>query len=414
MIDVLAGGTLLASAYPLESGQMHSKQSGRYEVIATLPKEAQSVRAMFQYARVKGLLRSAYIHNSYADDHDSAVAVGGVFGFETASYEGVSLHVNVTTSQYVSALNHHATGTNLNSDFFDTSGTGFTYLSHMNLNYEKDRFSITAGRLTLNTPYADADDIRMAANSFEGIRSSYDVTEQARVELLYVTRWAGHDATENQYEFTPLVDGGLGLGAVGLSYVLNDENSAALWYYRADAMSHILYAEYSGHYNISENFHIEYGLQGSVLRQMNDSNVQGAVIGLMGIVDYGSVFCGIAFNRGYVDANNAVSDGFGGGPYYTSLDEATLGTVSETAQGDDVMAYRLGVGYRFTAIGMTVEGVVGQLRSRHKVVNIKESDCIVTYNITEQLSLNGSLMAYHSHDSRDNVNRVLVKIDYSF
>ncbi len=413
MIDIMAA-TLLASAYPMESGQMHSKQSGRYEVVKTLPKQTDSVAAMLTYAKAKGQLRMAYIHNSYAERHTSAFAVGGIFGFETASYRDISLHVNATTSQRIAWLNPNNSQGRLAPDFFDASGDAFAYVSHANIEYDNGYINLKAGRMSLNTPYLDTDDIRMAANSFEGLFGSYRPHEQIVFSALYVTRWAGYDSGDVQHRFTPLTAQGSGVTALGMQYIPDDEHSASLWYYHADAMSHIFYAEYSGHYNIAEDFHIEYGVQAALLRQIEHSGSEGAVLGVMGIVDYGPVFCGVALNRGFVDTNSILSDGFGGGPYYTSLDEATLGSVSEAALGDDVMAYRLGVGYEFESVGLTVEGVVGQLRSRHQVVNIKESDLIVTYRMNSHFSLQGSLMAYHSHDEHDNFNRGIVRMDYSF
>ena len=413
MIDVLSG-VLLASAYPLESGQMHSKQAGRYEVVTTLPKESHSVHTMFEYARVEGSLRMASIYHRYEDYDNSALSVGGWFGFQTAAYRGINLHVKATTSQYVSWLNHDASQQMLAHDFFTAKGESFTYLSHANVHYKQNNISLTLGRMSVNTPYVDADDIRMAANSFEGVASRMLIADTFVVQALYFTRWAGYDSGENQQEFTPLVPNGSGVGALGMSYVPNDESSTELWYYHADAMSHILYAEYSGHYNITEDFHMEYGVQGSYMAAMDNSAVDGIVLGAMAIVDYGPLFFGLSYNQGFVAAKSSVSDGFGAGPYYTSLDEATLGAVSQRAIGEDVMAYRVGVGYAFESSGLVIEGVYGQLHSERRSVNLWESDLIVTYDISQDIALNASLTAFHSHDKSESFERGLVRVDYKF
>ncbi len=413
MIDIMSG-VLLASAYPLESGQMHSKQSGRYEVVQTLPKETDSATKMFTYARAEGNLRMAYIHNSYAAHHNSALSVGGRFGFRTASYRGVNLHVNATTSQRIALLNPKKSDHTLAHDFFDATGDSFTYISHANVQYNSSSVNLKAGRFTLNTPYLDADDIRMAANSFEGGSLSYRMGEKVMLNALYVTRWAGYDSGENQHKFTPLTENGSGVGALGMTYMPDDEHSASVWYYHADAMSHIFYVEYSGHYNIADDFHIEYGLQGSYMAAIENSQVEGIVFGAMGIVDYGPMFLGLSYNRAGVNENEHITNGFGGGPYYTSLDEATLGALSEHALGEDVMAYRVGIGYEVKRMGLVIEGVYGNLRSRHNEVNVKESDLILTYTLNDALLVKASVMSYHMHDGSSDVKRGMFRVDYKF
>ncbi len=413
MIDIMSG-VLLASAYPLESGQMHSKQSGRYDVVKTLPKETDTIATMFTYARVEGNLRMAYIHNAYAARHNGALSVGGRFGFHTASYQGVNLHVNATTSQRIGLLNPSSSEHTLAHDFFDATGDSFTYISHANVQYDNGNLSLKVGRLNLNTPYLDADDIRMAANSFEGVSLSYRSGTNVTLNTLYVTRWAGYDSGENQHKFTPLTPDGLGVGALGMTYMPDDEHSASLWYYHADAMSHILYAEYSGHYNIADDFHIEYGVQGSYMAAIENSQVEGIVVGVMGIVDYGPMFLGLSYNRASINENQYITNGFGGGPYYTSLDEATLGALSEHAVGEDVMAYRVGVGYEVRNSGLVIEGVYGNLRSRHNEVNMKESDLILTYALNAAVLVKASVMSYHMHDGSRDFKRGMVRVEYNF
>ncbi len=411
MIDIMSG-LMLASAYPQESGLMHSKQSGRYEVVKALPKESSSFDQMFDYADAEGNIRMAYIFNSSKDN--SVLAIGGTFGFNTAAYRGISLHVKATTSQNIGTFNDNAVSGKLTYDFFDAEGNSFTYLSHTNIHYVNNALDIIVGHILLDTPYADSDDIRMAANTFEGVHFKYALNDELELTSYYLTRWAGYDSGDNQDQFKTLVDDGFGMIGASLNYKFDEENMASLWYYYADVMSSIIYAEYSGHYNISNDFHIEYGIQGSSMSELENSGVNGLVLGVMAILDYGPMFCGFAYDRGFIDTNEAITDGFGGGPYYTSLDEATIGAVSQNAVGDDVMAYRIGLGYEFEAIGLVIEGVFGNLRSRHNTVNIKESDLIVTYAINDRLSLEGTIMSYNSDTSSDDFERGILRIEYNF
>ena len=179
-------------------------------------------------------------------------------------------------------------------------------------------------------------------------------------------------------------------------------------------MSSIVYAEYAGHYNFSDDFHMEYGVQGSSMSELDNSKVSGTVLGAMAILDYGSFFGGFAYNHGFVDTNEVITDGFGGGPYYTSLDEATIGGTSESAVGEDVEAYRIGLGYEFEDQGIVLEAVYGNLSSDDDSIDIDELDFVVTYNIDDRWSVEGTMMKYESKNHDEDFDRGFLRVDYSF
>jgi imipenem/basic amino acid-specific outer membrane pore len=368
MNDEQAPSVKEVHATPLqESGFLHSKQAGRYQIVTELPKEADSFDRMFDFADAFGVIRAGYINNDLPGNDTSATAIGGRFGFDTAAYRGVKFHAAAYTSQKLPVLNPD--DKSLATDFFDADGESFTYLAEANIAYEGETFQAMAGRMRLDMPYADSDDLRMAPNTFEGAWAHLDANEHVKAQAYFLSRWAGFDSGEDQDRFKVLYEdeeGDAGWGAAGLSasYLFDEQNELSLWYYYIDKMSSIVYMEADAHHYFRDDLHLEYGLQGSTIRELSGSAVEGDTVGAFGILHYGGFFGGFAYNHAFVSGENIITDGFGGGPYYTSLDEATIGAVSEAAPGEDVGSWRVGVGLEFEPIGL--DGLVVELvHGRH-------------------------------------------------
>jgi len=410
-----------------ERGFIHSKEGGRYQVVTVLPKEASSVNQTFEYADAFGTLRAAGIHaDSLFGTDTSAFAIGAQFGFQTASYYGVSARMAAYTSQKISALNP-SKPKNRNRDFFDEDGNSFTYIGEANVAYNSDIVRIEAGRVRIDTPYADSDDIRMAPNTFEGVWSHFDLSDSWKVQATYLTRWAGFDSGEDQSTYKKLFENSHngetsdGMFGLSLQYVINDDNDISLWYYHVDQMSDIVYVESAGDLIFTDAFHVEYGLQVSTIQSLNHSQVEGDVLGAMVIFDYSMLFFATAINKAFVDGENSITDGFGGGPYYTSLDESTIGFVSETAPGEDTLSYRVGGGVNFNdwnIEGLVIEYVYGDLKSSQSL-EFNEHDVIITYDITDQLYLEGVFARFDIDKApvdldAEKFSRYIVRLDYSF
>ena len=426
-VDINPSAAVVQEKKVTEGGFIHTKEGGRYQIVAILPKKAENADQTFEYADAFGTLRAAGIHaDSLFGTDTSAFAVGAQFGFQTASYYGFSARMAAYTSQKVSALNP-SSPENRNPDFFDGNGDSFTYIGEANIAYDSDGLRIEAGRVRIDTPYADSDDIRMAPNTFEGVWSHFDITDSWKIQAMYLTRWAGFDSGADQNKFKKLFEnsqnGEMSDGAFGASvqYVIDDENDISLWYYHIDQMSDIVYAEAAGDIKFTDAFHIEYGLQGSTITELKNSHVEGDVLGAMGILDYNMLFLAAAVNYAFVDGENAITDGFGGGPYYTSLDESTIGFVSEAASGEDIYSFRIGGGVDFNdwkVDGLVIEYIYGDLESS-STLEFNEQDVIITYDITDRLYLEGIFAKFDIDKSPvdldvEKFNRYVVRLDYSF
>ncbi|MBU0720932.1 OprD family outer membrane porin [bacterium] len=307
-----------------QAGFIRSKTAGRFEIIKRLPQEAESFDTMFDYADVYGKFRMAAIDSphkiSYITNKEikSASAFGGELGMKTAEYNGFLFNVATNISQNIYFANPGKD--ELNEDFFGRDKDSFAYVSQASINYYSDYFHVRVGRIKVETPYANSDDIRMSANTFEGAKLNIDYTNKLRTEIMYLNRWAGYDsqdekAAEFQNEFKNLVsDESLGLFGIAMTYKYDSNSDASLWYNYIDKMSAIIYAEVAGVYSLDKaDLSFDYGLQLSNIKELENSGIAGNVVGAMGIVHYHGAFLGGAYNKAFIEDGKFITDGFGGG-----------------------------------------------------------------------------------------------------
>lgn len=408
-----------------QGGMIHSKTAGKYEIVEENPKAAQSFQNMFENADVYGKIRAAYIDSAHKISPKTkyqkrASAIGGELGITTAEYNDISINGVFTVSQSLSFLN--PSKKDLNEDFFGKNVDSYAYLSQFSIDYNKDGVRARAGRIKIETPYANSDDIRMAANTFEGIDIRYDYDQNLKIDMFYINRWAGYDSQDEdsllyQDSFKKLVDNGsFGMSGISLTYKYDKESEATIWYNYIDKMCSILYSEIIGIYFTKyEDFHIDYGLQVSMINELENSNIDGDVFGAMLIFHYGNVFFGGAYNIAVVDEGNQITNGFGGGPYYTSLDEATISAVSEALPGENAKAFRVGVGYEFKddyLDGAVLELVYGKLYNNTGA--IYEKNILLSYEYNERLNIEATYAKYDCTCDKNNFERYLFRLDYKF
>ncbi|MBU1658673.1 OprD family outer membrane porin [bacterium] len=408
-----------------QRGVIHSKVSGRFETVKELPKKANDFDEMFNYADAFGQLRLAYIDNvrsiapTPTKTKKSASAMGGELGFNTAYYYGFGLHLSAYISQTLEFLSPEKK--DINSDFVNLNQDSFAYLAEASLDYTSDLFQLKVGRVKVETPYANSDDIRMAANTFEGAYLNIDYTNKLTTQIIALNRWAGYDSqnTLSQDVFKDLYPQSAGMAIVSLTYEYAKNSEVSVWYSYIDNMSAIAYAEVIGIYFVDgESFHIDYGLQASHIQELNNSNIGGDVLGAMSILHYKGMFLGVSYNGAIVDDGNYITDGFGGGPYYTSLDEASISVISEAVPGDDLEAFRIGAGYNLKKTGVNqlkgymVELVYGELYAEKE--KIKEKNIILTYKAGKKWYVEGIYTNYNSSFNDNIFDRTLFRVNYSF
>ena len=416
-----------------QSGVIHSKVAGRFEVVKELPKKADSFDNMFDYADAFGKFRLAYINSAHKisatsdKTEKSASAFGGEFGLNTATFHGLQLHIAAYVSQNLGFINPDKN--DLNEDFFAADLDSFAYIAEASINYNSDIFQTRVGRVRVETPYANSDDIRIAPNTFEGAWANIDYSDKLKTQLIYFNRWAGYDSQDEsantfQNEFKNLVnDESFGMVGASLTYEYAKNSEVSFWYNYIDKMSAIAYAEVVGiYFTDNKDLHFDYGLQVSNIEELENSDVDGNVFGAMGIVHYNGLFFGGAYNIALSDEGKYVTNGFGGGPYYTSLDEATISAISEAAgtsgmpaSNNNAEAFRVGAGYEFEKIsldGLVLELVYGELYNDNG--RITEKDAILTYEMTDRWYLEATYTNFKSSCDNNTFDRALVRLDYSF
>jgi len=350
--------------------------------------------------------------------------LGGDFGFETASIHGWSIRLGAYVSQKIPILNPDD-ATRQNRELFDEEGGSYAYVGEAGVVYRSASLLVKAGRIRLDTPYADSDDIRMSPNSFEGAHAVLNIGDDLQAQGYFLTRWAGVDSGVDQNVFKPLVEDGYGVAGAGAIYIF-DENMISLWFYAIDKTSNVLYAESSGERFFTGDFHLEWGLQGAHMHPLSDSHVEGDVVGCVLIPEYRNFYFGLAYNHVFAGDGAVITDGFGGGPYYTSLDKQTIGAVSELVPGKDIDVYRINLGVDLTPLGAkgaNLELLHGHFLIQSSPAEVKENDILLTYAITDRWyfesiysNVNMINIDYTVPDNRGFVDfqRLVTRLDYAF
>ncbi|PUB85876.1 MAG: hypothetical protein DBP02_04425 [gamma proteobacterium symbiont of Ctena orbiculata] len=219
---------------------------------------------------------------------------------------------------------------NENGDFFATDNKGYTLIGEAYVKGALHYTTLKLGRFEIDTPHADTDDIRMVPNTFQGaVISNEDIVDTA-VSIVFLDERAGVDADiPEKFED---INGDDGLFALGIEYYGIDDAALQAWFYKGRDLASLIYVE-----GIYETEQVSIGFQfGSQSDDtMDDSGPDGEVYGVMAsyTVD------GIVLSAAYNDVSGTVIDGFGGGPYFTSADDHTIGEV------EDQQAVTLGFEY---------------------------------------------------------------------
>ncbi len=400
-------------------GLIHQKMTDRFKVVHKLPEKTDSVENMFAYADAYGKIRFGYFGARFKEQttdyqNSFAAAVGGIMGIKSAEYKGVSFKAAAYISQDLPFLYDTA---QRSLDFYSTQGKSYTYLAEANLHYVLEDVEAIVGRFAIDMPYANTDDLRMSQNTFEGAWGQIKYSDTLSTQFFYIQRWAGFDSQDEdsnatQNEFKKLVEGGRGLVGASLIYEYAQESEASVWLHYIDKMASIGYAEINGLYDVDDAIHFDYGLQYAYIREEENSNVDGQVVGAMFIGHYNEFFLGLAANGAFVKPGKYVTDGFGGGPYFTSLDEATIAFASETSPGEDIEMYRTSLGYDKEEWYSSFEYAYGYMGCNSN--SIHEHDLIYTYEKEKKWQAQVVFANFSMRDSDNRLNRIVARIDYNF
>ena len=376
---------------------------------------ADTVDHAFMSGKTDGQIRLGYIaqNNPEGTADSDATALGGQLKFETAAWNGLKFGVAAYISQEIGALS--GDGEELNPDFFAEGGNSFAYVGEGYIDYGWNGLNLRLGRQQLDTPFADRDDIRMLPNTFEGLIVTYSGIDKTTLVGGYVTRWAGYDSEGDITAFKRF-DDNTSSGAAVAGIVNETVEGLALqgWYYGIDNVADAFYADavYGG--EIAGGARFEAGLQGAYFAEKGASGIDGSVGGLLLTVGYDALMLLGAYNRATNDDGTAPTDGLGGGPYFTSMEEMTIDGL------EDAEAFAFGAEADLSSVGIDGLGLCltyGLFTSgTTPSEKAEEVDVIVSYAAAE--NLDAEISYADINDKHGNLDgdwsRWLVRFNYTF
>ena len=384
-------------------------------LLITLIAKAETGESWWQNSGYFASLRTLWIDA----DTETATAVGGRFGFETRPFYGASAKVAVTASQRFWGINPDGDG-RVHGDPYDADKRSFTYLSEVERRYVSGEMLLRGGRLAVETPYADPDDIRMAANTFEGASAAWNRGDLS-ISTLYLTRWAGTDSVDSgdQASFKRFAPDSDGMAAVAVVYGAGEDTEIGLWGFDADRLFQLVYIEAVG--ALGDVWRLEFGLQGAMIRAKSHSGIAGDLAGVTATLHYRYLYVAGAYEIALTSGKGALTDGFGGGPYYAAMDEATIAQVSESAPGRDIAAFRLAAGIDMAwwphpeEAGLFVEAAYGQFDVCCGQ-RVQERNLMLWHTLRDSLRIDAVFADFRAKDDAvlADFQRTWVRLDYTF
>jgi len=371
--------------------------------------DAGTMQEAINGATVSGQFRFGYITND-ADvsgtNTTSAAAIGGQLKFETATWKRLQFAIAPYFSEKIEALSGDEQQNKLNSDFFDSNNDSFAYLGEAYVNYSWSAGTLRVGRQQLDNPFINTDDIRMLPNTFNAAWLSMLVNGNLALEAGKVSTWAGLGSGGDQNKFKRASnDGVLALGA---TYKMKDHHTFQAWYYDFDRDYSQIYLQ-----AIYANGPFEAGMQYTDYSEDNTaSTTDGSAWGLSAAYDFGVVKASVSINEASNAAGKSVSDGLGGGNFFTSMDDTTIAGMT------DASAYMLSIEYPASQ-ALTLAAAWGHFEDGSKTSNDQdELNLILGYRLNKQLEISFTRTTVDNNaapaDAGTNFTRNLLLARYSF
>lgn len=384
---------------------------------------ASSIDEAFVAGKASGQVRMAYVNQGNAVDTDTyGTSIGGILKYETVDWNGLKLGVGAYISQKIGFATGNADDGKANGDLFGENTNSYAYVGEAYLDYTLNDLNLRVGRQLLDTPFADTDDIRMHPNTFEAAIATYTGFEKTTLVGGFVKRFAGYDSGDDISEFKRL-DGvnSNGAAVVGVINESIENLKVQGWYYSIDKLSNALYTDALYSIPFSETMGLELTGQYANFSEKKESGLDGNVYGVGVAFNVGALTLGGAYNKSSNDEGKINSNGFGGGPYLTSMEEMTIDGY------EDAKAYQLSAELDMSDMGLeglTLTTLYGDFKSTPADMHVKEIDIIAAYEINEALNAevsyamiddkNKNTMNDGTDDYDGGYDRFLVRLSYSF
>jgi len=392
-------------------------------------KEVLSIDAAFSEGSVDGKIRLGYINqDNHADGVPStyATSLGGQFAYETAKFYHISAAATAFVSQKVSRLSGDKSKGELNGDFFDAKQDSFSYLGEAYIDYGHKNIHLRIGRQKLDTPLNDRDDIRILPNTFAAAMAGYGGITDTVLVAGYINSWAGYDSGDDISKFKDLpgdidTSGEHGKGVI-LAGVMNesiDNVELQAWYYDFDMATGIIYADAAYGTEYASGLGVEAAVQYGNYTEKSSSRIEGDIYGGLLSVGYDGLTLSAASNTIEASDGKYITIGWGGGPYFTSMEEWTIDGMN------DGEAYVFGAEVDFSKIlleGISLAYAYGRFNGNAQTTSgsskVEEHDLIVSYAFAENADLEISYAGVNDKENKGvtdvGYDRFLVRANYVF
>jgi imipenem/basic amino acid-specific outer membrane pore len=395
------------------------KKTVAMSLVAVVALNGSSIDEAFNSGKVTGQIRGAYVSQDNAADTDTyGTSIGGVLNYETGSWNDIKLGIGAYVSQKLPFATGDEDEGKANPDLFGENTSSYAYIGEAYLDYTANDFNLRVGRQLIDTPLADTDDIRMHPNTFEAAIGSYSGFEGTTVVGGYITRWAGYDSGDDISKFKKLgSDTSNGAAVLGIVNESVENLAVQGWYYGIDELADAFYTDALYVIPFSETMKLELAGQFTDFNEKKNSGMDGSVYGIVATYNFGMFILSAAYNKVSNDEGKIISNGFGGGAYFTSMEEITIDNL------EDAKAYQLSAEFDLANVGiegLTLSTLYGDFKSRPMDANVKEFDIIAAYKMSEAVSADISYATVNDKNNNFNggddggYDRFLARIQYSF
>ncbi|MBN2768840.1 MAG: OprD family outer membrane porin [Campylobacterales bacterium] len=267
-----------------------------------------------------GEARLGYQYTDVETEDSNEMAFGVKLSYESAQYMGLSL------GGTLQGVLLDETPNILGVPFGDSQNESYGILNELYLKGIWGGSQIIVGRQTLETPYADSDDIGMVPNRFEAATYINSDIPDTTIVLSHVRSWSGVDAPVPE-EFTKM-NGSDGVQVAGITYVGIENLELQGWYYFANDVVDLAYLEAS--YGIALDA-IEFSFGAQYSRQDYDGGDNNDIFGAS--VEGTHTSSGLGLAVAYNQTDGIAADNFfGGGPFFTSMEHYTLAEAGDNGR----------------------------------------------------------------------------------
>jgi len=355
-----------------------------------------SLTEAIEEAQYEGQIRVGYQSHTTSKGTDNELATGVKLHMETAPFYGLQLGTTLITSQGNGKANFEGV------QFFDEDNENYSSFAEAYLKGTYGDTSFILGRQTLETPFADSDDIGMVPNTFEAFTLINKSVTDTTLFLSQVQRWSGVDS-DAPSRFTDL-NGDDGMQILGITYEGFDKTTLNGWFYNLSDLVQISYLE-ANYADETEHFTYEGTMQYTYQDYENGdtSTIYGAAVSL-GVKKVGLTST-ISYNR---TVGIAADNFFGGGPFHTNAEHNTL---KEAGPDGNTILYTLE--WDASVIGLNGLSLVANIDAHHGYVDsANEYDLGIEYVYND--SLNVSAIYSDIDDKEESFRNLRVFVNYTF